>query len=212
MARMESTAEVLALHGLRLRGHGDAMRIAERFGLDAEDVAELMLDFEAHGWVSRVAVPGPLSWSLTQSGRVANERMLAAELDRAGVRDVVTDVHRAFLPLNARFQRACTDWQVRPEPGGRLTSNDHTDFNWDDRVLGELRTLGSRLNRIGESLARSLERFAGYPERYRSAWAKVEAGEYAWVDGVGIDSCHAVWFELHEDLLATLGIERGTEE
>jgi hypothetical protein len=29
------------------------------------------------------------------------------------------------------------------------------------------------------------------------------------VTGVGIDSCHTVWFELHEDLLATLNIERG---
>ena len=26
-----------------------------------------------------------------------------------------------------------------------------------------------------------------------------------------IDSYHSVWFELHEDLLATLGIERGSE-
>ncbi|MDQ1375434.1 MAG: hypothetical protein QOJ09_2772, partial [Actinomycetota bacterium] len=26
-----------------------------------------------------------------------------------------------------------------------------------------------------------------------------------------IDSYHTVWFELHEDLLSTLGIERGSE-
>ena len=26
-----------------------------------------------------------------------------------------------------------------------------------------------------------------------------------------IDSYHTVWFELHEDLLATLGIERSSE-
>ena len=25
------------------------------------------------------------------------------------------------------------------------------------------------------------------------------------------DSCHTVWMELHEDLLATLGVDRGTE-
>jgi len=30
-----------------------------------------------------------------------------------------------------------------------------------------------------------------------------------WVDAIGIDSCHTVWFQLHEDLLATLGIPRG---
>jgi hypothetical protein len=30
------------------------------------------------------------------------------------------------------------------------------------------------------------------------------------VTEVGGDSCHTVWMELHEDLLATLGLERGT--
>ena len=40
---------------------------------------------------------------------------------------------------------------------------------------------------------------------------RVERGERGWVDGVGLDSCHRVWFEVHEDLLATLGIPRGEE-
>jgi hypothetical protein len=26
---------------------------------------------------------------------------------------------------------------------------------------------------------------------------------------VGLDSCHVVWMELHEDLLGTLGLPRG---
>jgi len=28
------------------------------------------------------------------------------------------------------------------------------------------------------------------------------------VDHTDVDSCHRVWFELHEDLIATLGIDR----
>jgi hypothetical protein len=31
------------------------------------------------------------------------------------------------------------------------------------------------------------------------------------VTGVGIDSCHSVWMELHEDLLATLGMQRSIQ-
>lgn len=38
-----------------------------------------------------------------------------------------------------------------------------------------------------------------------------EAGERAFVDRTDVDSCHRVWFELHEDLIATLGIDRGAE-
>jgi hypothetical protein len=37
------------------------------------------------------------------------------------------------------------------------------------------------------------------------------AGDRPWVDGSDRDSCHTVWFQLHEDLLATLGLRRGDE-
>ena len=56
----------------------------------------------------------------------------------------------------------------------------------------------------------SLHRFAGYPERYSAALDRVDRGERAWVAQPTIESCHTVWMELHEDLLATLGLERGS--
>ena len=39
----------------------------------------------------------------------------------------------------------------------------------------------------------------------------VRCGEGDWFDKPLTDSYHTVWFELHEDLLATLGLERATE-
>ena len=60
------------------------------------------------------------------------------------------------------------------------------------------------------ALAGCLDRLAGYSERYEAALARARAGEREWVDGLGRDSCHTVWFQLHEDLLATLGIPAGT--
>lgn len=33
-------------------------------------------------------------------------------------------------------------------------------------------------------------------------------GERGWVDRTDVDSCHRVRFELHEDLVATLGLQR----
>ena len=38
------------------------------------------------------------------------------------------------------------------------------------------------------------------------------AGDGDWFTKPTIDSYHTVWFELHENLLSTLGIERGHEE
>ncbi|MCS5679761.1 MAG: hypothetical protein NZ603_07680, partial [Acidimicrobiales bacterium] len=59
-------------------------------------------------------------------------------------------------------------------------------------------------------------RFDGYGRRFSEALRRVVAGEIDWFTGVmmdvvWIDSYHTVWFELHENLLATLGIERAKE-
>jgi len=54
-----------------------------------------------------------------------------------------------------------------------------------------------------------LARLGGYAQRYQDAFVRASRGEHRWVDGLGIDSCHTVWMQLHEDLLATLGVERG---
>lgn len=42
-----------------------------------------------------------------------------------------------------------------------------------------------------------------------SGWSMT--GQKAWVDGHDRDSCHTVWIQFHEDLLATLGLPRGSD-
>lgn len=146
---------------------------------------------------------------MTDAGRVEDRRRMAAELDASGARPVVVDVHDRFLPLNAQFLEAATRWQVRPVPGQPMASNDHADHGWDDRVLETLGSVGRRLAPLDAELADALVRFGGYAERYQNAFTRASRGEHRWVDGLGIDSCHVVWMQLHQDLLSTLGLERG---
>ncbi len=54
-----------------------------------------------------------------------------------------------------------------------------------------------------------LTRFDGYTERYEAAVERVRGGQVRWVDAIEVDSCHLVWMQLHEDLLATLDLLRG---
>jgi hypothetical protein len=54
-----------------------------------------------------------------------------------GSRETISLAHKSFLPLNRRFAKACTDWQIRPTSRDRMASNDHADWGWD-----ELSTLG----------------------------------------------------------------------
>lgn len=204
----ESAPDLLALHAVRIVGFGDTATVARRFALDPADTEELLRDAEAYGWVQHAEFADLGGWSLTERGRAQDERLLAAELARVGGEAEVREVHRDFLPLNARLQRACTDWQLRPTPDDRLATNDHTDADWDARVLDELAAIEQGLTPLADRLGRLLARFGGYDARFAAARRRADAGETGWVDRTDVDSCHRVWFELHEDLVATLGIDR----
>ncbi|MCF6466834.1 transcriptional regulator [Nonomuraea sp. MG754425] len=208
---------LLVLHAVRILGFAEAPAVAARYGLDPAEADELLRDAEAHGWAAYSAFAGTGGWSLTERGRAENERLLAAELAGTDVNGPgtgidgaaeVRDVYREFLPLNARLLRACTDWQLRPTAGDRLAPNDHSDPAWDAKVLDELTGISLALTPLSARLGGVLTRLRGYDTRFATALARARAGEDAWVDRTDVDSCHRVWFELHEDLIATLGLER----
>ncbi len=206
-----SPADLLVLHGLRVTGMTSTTGLADRSGLNHQTVAELLLDAEAHGWVARVHFAEVRGWTLTERGRAEDSRRLADELDDAGAREVVKEAHRRFEPLNERLVRACTDWQLRPVDGDPLAVNDHRDRVWDARVLDELSSIAAALAPLIAGLTTALARFSGYDQRFSAALARARSGQEQWVAGVGLASCHAVWMELHEDLLSTLGVARNAD-
>ncbi|WP_106131304.1 transcriptional regulator [Pseudosporangium ferrugineum] len=206
-----TSPELSVLHALRVTGVAGDAAVSRRSGINQDIASELLRDFEAYGWVTHVEFGDTSGWTLTESGRDQDSRKLAEELDRAGGRATVEQAHKEFEVLNGRLVKACTDWQLRPAEGDRLASNDHSDPQWDGRVLDELTVIGAELTRLIDALVSVLARFGGYADRFGAALARARAGDGQWVAGVGVASCHAVWMELHEDLLSTLGIPRGVE-
>ena len=207
----ESAAELLVLHAVRIKGMADAGAAARRFGLDHAEVEELLLDYEASGMVRQAQFADVSGWFLTDAGRSESNRLLAAELHEAAASDAVAESHAAFVPLNGRLLEAVTRWQIRPTPWDAMATNDHTDWGWDEHVLRSLAGLSGRLRPIELQLSAALTRFGGYADRFDASLVRVDQGQRKWVDEPKIDSCHTVWFELHEDLLATLGLTRGTD-
>ena len=205
----QSAAPFRVLHVLRLKGLADSDAIAQSAGMPEGEVAGHCRRLTDDGLVSRR--DGRLSgWSLTADGRQAHAAQVAAELDEAGCRDVVDAAYRQFLAVNGDMLATCTDWQLRTEDGAQVI-NDHTDGSWDAGVLDRLRALDTAVRPVLEPLGASLERFGRYPGRFDTALGLVLAGELEWFTKPVIDSYHTVWFELHEDLLCTLGIERASE-
>lgn len=207
----DSPTDLLVLHAVRILGFADADAVAGRFGLDVSETQKLLRDAEAHGWTTHMSFGETAGWSLTELGRTENERRLEFELAEVHGEDEVRTVYREFLPLNALVLRACTDWQLKPAAGDRLVPNDHTDDTWDAGVLRELTAIDRALPPLIDRLGTLLTRFLAYDKRFQAALTRAQAGEPAYIDRTDIDSCHRVWFQLHEDLIATLHIDRRAE-
>jgi hypothetical protein len=149
-------------------------------------------------------------WALKPAGRVENERLLAGELDASGNRDVVQQAYDRFLTLNGTMLAVCTRWQVKDADAQEL--NDHTDADYDAAVMAELAELDAGVQPICAELAGALDRFDVYAPRFDHALEQLRNGELDWFTKPVMESYHTVWFELHEDLLATLGIDRASEK
>jgi len=202
----ESSARLRVLHGLRLKGFCEVPGLAALIGLSEADVTEQLGQLQSEELV--VHRDGRLTgWALTPAGRAAQEAELKDELDTCGARDDVLGAYKRFLDLNIDLLTICTAWQMKDE----TTLNDHADAAYDAGVIDQLRALHGKLEPILDDLEATLARFHGYRPRFDDALAKIGAGDIDWFAKPLIDSYHTVWFQLHEDLLTTLGIERSQE-
>lgn len=195
----------LVLHALRLKGVADARAVSRSSGLGLEEVETVLGGATARQLVveRRGAVPG---WALTEAGRDAHARAVAAEVIGTGCRRALAAAYAEFLALNEELLETCTAWQLRDG-----VANDHLDPDHDDRCVARLGRVDRMVQPICDRLSGALARLGGYGERLRAAREQVESGRRDWFTRPVIDSYHTVWFELHEDILVTLGLERGGE-
>ncbi|WP_459800739.1 transcriptional regulator [Herbidospora sp. RD11066] len=184
--------EMLVLNTLRCMGFTTLPRLAQATGRGESDVQSELIDLAVAGLV--IYEPGYFGgWGVTPAGKTEHAARVAAELDAAGARPAVTEALDRFLPLNTELLDLCTAWQ--------------TGTAGDARVLSLLADLDRRADTVLATLARALSRFAGYRPRLTEALTRANAGEREFVTD-DMASYHVIWFQLHEDLLVTLGIPR----
>ena len=196
------------LHRLRILGSAQPDRLAEATGLSQETVGPLLDGLRRESLAQRREgrVTG---WSLTPAGREEHAGSLAAGAPSIESGAALDAGYRRFLPLDREFKAICTAWQLRD--AGTLMANDHTDRVYDGRVLARLRRLHSELQPLLAEITRSLTRFGAYSGRFSTAFRRVVEGETDALTRPLTGSYHDVWMEFHEDLLLTLGRERGSE-
>ncbi|GAA3074752.1 transcriptional regulator [Streptosporangium carneum] len=199
------SANFLVLHALRCIGFTSSTRVSEATGISESDVESELIDLAVDGLVTKI--PGDFGgWGLTDAGRAADAERSSAALEKAGTRSDLVAAFDKFMVLNPELLDLCTAWQMR-RVDGAVTLNDHSDREYDSRVLGRLVDFNERANVVCAELATALGRFKRYQDRLTGAITRAEAGELEYVTD-NLSSYHVVWFQLHEDLLATLGIPR----
>lgn len=197
--------DLLVLHTLRCFGFAGLTRVAAATGLGESNVESELIDLAVAGLVTRSS--GEFGgWGLTDAGRVADAKRITDELESAGARPAVTAAFDDFLVLNPELLDLCTAWQLRPVDGV-MVANDHSDPSYDARVLDRFAEFDQRAAVVGAVLAAALPRFGRYRVRLSEALDRANSGALEYVSD-STESYHAVWAELHEDLLATLGIPR----
>ena len=190
-----SALDLLTLHAVRLKGFADTTVLARRFDLEPGTTLLALEDYAVKGWITSSSFGDLSGWSLTEDGRRVNQDQLRDELDGIAKREEIARLHDAFLPHNATVTAACTAVQLSPS------------LATYDRAWEQLSGVAKALRVLEDELTACLTRFAGYHRRFSLALFRADE-DPGWLTGTDFDSCHRVWFELHEDLIATLGITR----
>jgi hypothetical protein len=123
----------------------------------------------------------------------------------------VTAAHAEFLPSTAASAGpAPTDRSGRPVPPPRRQRPRRL-------ALGRARPADPGIARLGDPADECAA--SGAPGTFSTAtptgttrpWRGSAPGTGAGWNAPDVDTCHTVWVQFHEDLLATLGIPRGTD-
>lgn len=200
----------VTLHCLRIKGVAEAEVLATATGLGVELITSSLTDLvEQELAQHRVGVL--TGWRPTALGVQHDDAWLSQELEATGARGPLEEAYRSFLLLNPELLTACTAWQLVDAGDGSMTPNDHTDRSYDAGVVAHLAEIHRRVQPVVSELIRRMPRFAPYLPRLQTALDHVQAGDGDWFTRPLLDSYHQVWFELHQDLLSTLGLDRTTD-
>jgi hypothetical protein len=193
----------LVMHAIAIRKHGAAEDIAAIASVPLARTADLLASAVAGGRV------------LEANGRYllspAGQLILASEYSRFcdGLRANAAFVaaYERFERINVDLKQLITDWQTL-ELGGKRVPNDHSDRDYDQRIVDRLGDLHERFEPVLKALVGGAPRLKVYQKKLLAALDKAENGETAAVSDARSDSYHTVWFELHEDLLRLMGRQR----
>jgi hypothetical protein len=189
---MDAATELAVLMALRVRGRADAAQVARAAGCAEAEAVVVLTRVQARGAAAPVASGSPALMALTEAGRSELGRLLAAELVDRGALAVLYD---RFLVVDRELKQTITAWQL-------------ADAACKSAAQAAVMAAAAAAGGVAAALAQIAARLGPYPGRIATAAGAIATGDLRFVASPRVDSLHQVWFELHEDLLLTLGRSR----
>ncbi len=192
-----------AMHGLAIRKLGTGAAVASVLGASEAEVQTVLDALVVDG----LATAAKGAFMLTPKGRQALAADYPVRFAALRADPGLGESYARFEVMNNGLKQLITEWQTMVL-AGETVPNDHSDADYDAKIIDRLGNLHERAEAMLASLALPVPRLQRYTERLDQALDRAEAGETAFVSDARIDSYHAVWFELHEDLLRILDRRR----
>jgi len=193
----------LALHGLAIKKHGTAAEVA---GITGLEVALVEKHLEA-AVASKRAIKAGEKYVLQPTAQIALKSGYSRDFSNERGDTEMQAAYDAFEQVNEQLKLLITEWQTI-NVGGKARPNDHSDPEYDDKIIDRLGDLHERAEPVFDRFASGLPRLAVWKGLLQSALERAEDGDVEWVSAARCMSYHTVWFEMHEDLIRVLGRER----
>jgi len=193
----------LVMHGLAIKKHATAEAVAGIIGLDVNDVRAALVRLVD----ARRVIEAQGKYLLAPAARMALDSEYSHLYEDVRADPAFRNGYEGFERLNKSVKQLITEWQTI-DVRGHVVPNDHSNKDYDDKLIDRLGDLHERAEGALERLASVLPRFSIYRDKLRRALEKAEDGDIGWVSDAKIESYHTLWFELHEDLLRLMRRER----
>lgn len=193
----------LVLHGLAIKKHATPEQVAALTGVDAGEAKELLQKASESGRANE----NDGKYMLTPTAQMALKGEYSKVYGDLRNDDTFMQAYNTFERINLELKDLITRWQTM-EVGGEHIANDHSNTEYDDKIIDDLGELHERIEPVLAQLADKLPRLSVYSNNLLAALEKAEDGETQWVSDAKTNSYHTVWFELHEDLLRITGQQR----
>ena len=200
--RRGGTTPTSCLRAIAIKGVATLDSLCDALVSTPDVVQPIAEDLAADGFVAATAG----AWTLTDAGKARAGELLQAERTSFGAGGADAALG-GFVRLDQRMKEIVTAWQMRDPQ----TLNDHTDADYDRRVIDRLADLHGDAMGWLVPHEQGVPRLSTYRERLARALERVRAGHHRFVASPRVDSYHGVWFELHEDLIQLAGRTREEE-